>query len=239
MKNALVIGGTKGIGFATAKMLLVEGYHVTATYSKDERSAQAAIQSLSDISSNFRIIRADQENKQERDDLVRVLKDGGHLDCIVFNAAITSRCKLQDITDEDWERVMNVNLNSSVYLLRDLLPCIPDGSRLIFMGAMMGVYPHAISLSYGVSKAAVHALAKNLVKFFEGTDTTVNVVAPGFVETDWQKNKPEEIRQNIYNKTALHRFATAEEVADAVKFCINNSFVNGSFIEVSGGYCFK
>ena len=103
----------------------------------------------------------------------------------------------------------------------------------------MGILPHSVSLSYGVTKAAVLALAKNLVKFFESTNTTVNAIAPGFVETDWQKNKPQEIRNNIYNKTAIKRFAEPEEIADAVRFCINNAFVNGSVIEVSGGYCFK
>ena len=82
-------------------------------------------------------------------------------------------------------------------------------------------------------------MAQNLVKCFEGTDTTVNAIAPGFVETEWQKNKPIEIRQNIYNKTAIKRFASVEDVAKAVEFCIDNAFVNGSIIEVSGGYCFK
>lgn len=104
---------------------------------------------------------------------------------------------------------------------------------------MMGVLPHGTSLPYGVSKAAVHALAKNLVKEFEGTGTTVNAIAPGFVETEWQKNKPQNIRENIYGKTAIKRFAAVDEIANAVAFCLDNQFVNGSVIEVSGGYCFK
>jgi 3-oxoacyl-[acyl-carrier protein] reductase len=76
-------------------------------------------------------------------------------------------------------------------------------------------------------------------KKIKGTNTTVNVIAPGFVETEWQKEKPLQIRQNIYNKTAIKRFALVEEIADAVKFCISNPFVNGSVIEISGGYSFK
>ena len=94
-------------------------------------------------------------------------------------------------------------------------------------------------LSYGVTKSAVCALAKNLVKEFEGTGTTVNAVIPGFVETTWQKEKPEGIKQNIYKKTAIHRFASIDEVVDAYRFCIDNPFVNGSLIEVNGGYCYK
>lgn len=104
---------------------------------------------------------------------------------------------------------------------------------------MMAIEPHATSLPYAVTKAALHAMAKNLVKDFEGTGTTVNVIAPGFVETDWQKNKPQEIRERICTKTAVHRFATIEEIADTALFLLRNPFVNGAVIEVSGGYCYK
>ena len=103
----------------------------------------------------------------------------------------------------------------------------------------MGVHPHVMVLAYGVIKSTVHALCKNLVKEFEGTGTTVNTIVPGFVETPWQKEKPEEIKQNIYKKTAIHRFATIDEIVDALRFCIDNPFINGSLIEVNGGYNFK
>ena len=69
--------------------------------------------------------------------------------------------------------------------------------------------------------------------------TTVNAIIPGFVATPWQNEKPEEIKQNIYKKTAIHRFATVDEIVDAFIFCIDNPFVNGSTIEVNGGYCYK
>ena len=83
------------------------------------------------------------------------------------------------------------------------------------------------------------ALCKNLVKEFEGTGTTVNAVVPGFVETPWQNKKPEQIKQNIYKKTAIHRFATIDEIVDAFRFCIDNPFVNGCLLEVNGGYNYK
>lgn len=103
----------------------------------------------------------------------------------------------------------------------------------------MGINPHATVLAYGVTKSAIHGLVKNLVKEFEGTDTTINAIVPGFVETPWQKEKPEEIKQNIYRKTAIHRFATIDEIVDGYRFCIDNPFVNGSLIEINGGYSFK
>ena len=239
MKNAIVTGATRGIGLAVAEMLLKEGYHVTVTYAYDEDSVQPCRERLSFVGDAFEILWVDQTNKQEMHDFALKMREKGHSDCIVCNAGMTLRSSLQEIDEEGWERVMQMNVNSNVYLIRDLFNFIPHGSRIVFTGSLMGVLPHSVSLSYGVTKAAVLALAKNLVKFFEGTNTTVNAIAPGFVETDWQKDKPQEIRNNIYNKTAIKRFAEPEEIADAVRFCINNAFVNGSVIEVSGGYCFK
>lgn len=239
MKRAIVTGGTKGIGLGIAKMLLAEGYHVTVTYAHDEVAAERCQEKLSGISVNFSIEKADQSDKAEMRAFAEKMLAYPTIDCIVLNAGITLRKSLQETIDEDWEKVMQVNVNSNVYLLRDLMPKIPNGSRIIFIGSMMAIHPHGTSLAYGVTKSAVHALTKNLVKIFEGTGTTVNCIAPGFVKTEWQKEKPEQIRQNICRKTANGRFATVEEIADAVRFCINNAFVNGSIIEVSGGYSYK
>ncbi|MBE6334308.1 MAG: SDR family oxidoreductase [Bacteroidales bacterium] len=239
MKQAIVTGGTQGIGVAIVEMLLGEGYFVTLTYAHNEEAAEKCRTKLSQISKNFEIVKADQSDKDAMKHFTQEVIKKGCIDCIVCNAGTTLRKNLTDITNEEWEREMNTNVNSNLFLIRDLFPIINPNSRILFIGSMMAVYPHGTSLAYGVTKSALHALALNLVKCFEGTGTTVNAIAPGFVETEWQKNKPQEIRNNICNKTALKRFAEVSEIAKAVKFCIENQFVNGSIIEVSGGYNFK
>lgn len=240
MKTALVTGGTKGIGLAVVEMLLQEGYFVTVTYGHDSKSADDFIKSHSSLSNQFELLKIDQSCKSDVKNLADHIKQRhGHLNCMVCNAGITLRKGITDFSDDEWEQVMQVNVNAPVFLIRDLYKTISKDARIVFIGSEMGIYPHGTSLAYGVTKSAVHALARNLVKFFEETGTTVNAVAPGFVETEWQKDKPVEIRNNIYNKTAVKRFATVEEIADAVRFCINNAFVNGSIIEVNGGYCYK
>lgn len=231
MKTAIVTGGTSGIGLGVAKMLLAKGYKVYATYVGPD---------FEEDIENFEPIKVDQSNREELYAFINRIKlECKEIDCIVCNAGMSIRKSFTETTDNDWDMQMEVAVNSHYILVRELYSLIPNGSRIIFTGSQMGLMPHAMVLSYGVTKAAVHALAKNLVKEFEGTGTTVNAIVPGFVETPWQKEKPEEIKQNIYRKTAIHRFATVGEVVDAYRFCIDNSFVNGSLIEVNGGYSYK
>ena len=231
MKNAIVTGGTSGIGLGVAKMLLARGYQVFATYVGPEFTEKIE---------NFFPIEIDQTSRKEVYDFLEYVKNNCKtIDCVVCNAGMSIRKSFVETTDEDWDKQMEVAVNSHYIMIRELFPLIPNNSRIIFTGSQMAIHPHAMVLSYGVTKAAVCALAKNLVKEFEGTGTTVNAVIPGFVETPWQKEKPEEIKQNIYKKTAIHRFASIEEVVDAYRFCIDNPFVNGSLIEVNGGYCYK
>lgn len=240
MKYAVVTGGTKGIGSAIVKTLLQRDYFVFTNFAHDTVGADSAVEEFKRISPHFLIKQANQANSHDFSQFINLIhQEASTVDCIVCNAGMTVRRPTMQISNEEWETVMQVTVNSHFYLIRDLFDRIPHDSRIIFIGSMMGVLPHGTSLPYGVTKSAVHALAKNLVKDFEGTGTTVNAIAPGFVETEWQKNKPQEIRQNIYRKTALQRFATVDEIASAVTFCLDNAFVNGSVIEVSGGYCFK
>ena len=103
----------------------------------------------------------------------------------------------------------------------------------------MGKYPHSLSISYGVSKAGVHMMAKYLVKEFAPRKITVNVIVPGFVDTPWQKDRPAEIRKSIESKVALERFALLEEVADLCMSVIKNGYINGAELVIDGGYCYK
>lgn len=238
MKHAIVTGGTKGIGLAIAKVLLQEGYYTYLTYANDKEAACIAEHELATISNAFSICQVDQANAKALHTFTQQLAETP-IHCIVCNAGTTVRKSTSDLTNDDWWRIMQVNVNSHFFLIRDLWQQIQPNSRIIFIGSMMAIEPHATSLPYAVTKAALHAMAKNLVKDFDNTGTTVNVIAPGFVETEWQKNKPQEIKNNINNKTALHRFATVEEIADTARFLLHNAFVNGAVIEVSGGYNYK
>lgn len=231
MKYAVVTGGTSGIGLGVAKMLISKGYYVIATFVCNE---------LSERMENYEAIHTDQSSRRDVYRFINYVKGKtDHLDCLVCNAGVTIRKSFIETLDADWDAMMEVAVTSHYIMVREFFSIIPPGSRILFTGSQMGLMPHAMVLAYGVTKAAIHALTKNLVKEFEGSGTTVNAVVPGFVETPWQKEKPEEIKQNIYRKTAIHRFASVDEIVDAYRFCIDNPFVNGSLIEVNGGYSYK
>ena len=231
MKYAVVTGGTSGMGLGVAKMLVNKGYYVYTTYVGPE---------FTDKSENYEAHLVDQTKRDEVYAFIKYVKSKtDHLDCLVCNAGMSIRKSFTETTDDEWDAQMEVAVNSHYIMIREFFSLIPNGSRILFTGSQMGIHPHATVLAYGVAKSAVHALVKNLVKEFEGTGTTVNAIVPGFVDTPWQIAKPEEIKQNIYKKTAIHRFASIDEIVDAFRFCIDNPFVNGSLIEVNGGYSYK
>lgn len=240
MKTAIVTGGTKGIGRQIVINLLQRGYSVYTTFARDKETAERAENEFREFSSDITVCQVDQSIRGQIEEFASFIRMRVEtVDCIVCNAGMTLRKSAMEITNQEWEAVMMTTVNSHFYLIRDLYRLIPNDSRIIFIGSMLGIIPHATSLPYGVTKAALHALARNMIKEFDGTGTTVNVIAPGFVETDWQKSKPQEIRENIYRKTAVKRFATIEEITSAVEFCIDNAYVNGAILEINGGYSFK
>lgn len=233
-KKILITGGTKGIGYAVATLLAQSGYDLVLTYAGDRPAALAAAERLGNMA---KIVCADISDVSSIDALEEAARPS--ITAVVFNAGLTYRESLEGIEQGEWERVFFANVHYPVYALQRLVPLMEKGGCVVFTGSAMGVHPHAVSLSYGVSKAAVHALTKNLVKSLAPVGIRVNAVAPGFVDTDWQKGKPAEIRQSIESKIALGRFCTPEEIADVYKMVIENQYLNGEIITVDGGYSYK
>jgi len=236
MKYALVTGATKGIGLAVSAKLIEKGYFVYMNYAHDDAAAQA----VSFIEDKYRIIKADLSAPAGAEILTeQILNDGIQLDCIVLNAGATCRKPFGQIEYDDWNAVMNTNVNIPFLICQKLYPVITNSGSVVFIGSDMGIYPHAVSSAYSVSKAALHMLAQSLVKDVAVRGIRVNAIAPGFIDTEWQKAKSEWLREKIENKIALKRFGTPEEVADACMFVIENNYVNGSVLQIDGGYNYE
>ena len=240
-KCILITGGTKGIGKSVAIEMAKSGYDLVLTYASDNLSATKLKQELKDdYNISVHILSADISAKESIDVIHSFLiAKQIKLTSIIFNAGITSRVSFEEIEIEDWERVFFANVHFPVFLTQRLLPQIEIGGNIVFTGSLMGVYPHSVSLAYGVTKSAVHSLVQNMVKFLAPYKIRVNAIAPGFVDTEWQKTKPAEIRKRIEDKIALERFCEPYELAQIYKLIVENNYLNGEIITVSGGYSYK
>lgn len=241
VKTAVVTGSTKGIGKSIGLSLLKEGYYVIFNYASSEEAAVALNTELAASHPNqYEIIKANLSTIDGVTEFAdKITKNHKEIHCLILNNGTTSRKTLNEITLDEWNTVLSTNLTAPLFLIQKLNPYLKQDGRIIFIGSLMGKYPHSLSISYGVSKAGVHMMAKYLVKEFAPRKITVNVLVPGFVDTPWQKDKPAEIRKSIESKVALERFALPEEVADLCMSVIKNGYINGAELVIDGGYCYK
>lgn len=241
MKIAIVTGGTKGIGKAIVLKYLEKGCYTIIIYSNDDVTAQALKSELDvQYKNKYEIIKSDLSNIEKVKNTCNIIKNNHKkFDYLILNAGVTNRNGFDVLTIDEWNYIMNVNLTMPFFLVQNLSDYIVRGGKVIFIGAVMGIYPHAVSIPYAVSKAGLHMLSKQLVKHLSPHGITVNTVVPGFVDTLWQKDKPLEQRKRIENKIALKRFAVPEEVAQLCWDISQNDYVNGSLLKIDGGYCYE
>ena len=240
-KWVLITGGTKGIGKAVAECLAKAGYSLVLTYASDKEGAlRVADGLLQQYKVEACTLQADISDRKSIEKIESFLTERSmRLDAVIFNAGLTCRDPFEELDMAEWERVFFANVHFPVFLLQRIVALINKGGSIVFTGSLMGIQPHSVSLAYGVTKSAVHALVKNMVKFLVPYELRVNAVAPGFVDTEWQTTKPAEIRRNIENKVSLGRFCDPGELAEVYKMLGENSYFNSEVIVVDGGYSYK
>lgn len=241
MKYAFVTGSTKGIGKAIGIKLLQEGYYVVFNYFNSEIDAKVLANELNEsYTDGFAILKADLSDLNQINTIEKEVNQlVPKIDLLVFNAGITDRDAFGDISPENWLKVFNTNLNIPFFLMQALKPFIPPKGNIIFIGSMLGNIPHSVSISYGVSKSAIHSLVANMVKHLSADQIRINAIAPGFVDTDWQKDKPDWLREKIKQKIALKRFAQEEELATLCHQITLNEYLTGQVIQLDGGYSYE
>lgn len=236
-KTAVVTGSTRGIGKRIAFDLLRRGHFIILNYAADDDAAEETRREFSGFSRDFIIVKADLSSFDGMHIFLSELKRvTSSIDYVVLNAGFTKRTAFRDLSVEDWVTIINGNLSIPFFMLQGLEKTIRDDGRIIFIGSVLGKAPHAISIPYGVSKGSLQTLVKYLVPVFSPRKITVNVVAPGFTDTEWHAGKDPKHRRRIEEKISLGRFGTIGEISSCCLHLIDNGYITGQSILVDGGY---
>jgi 3-oxoacyl-[acyl-carrier protein] reductase len=236
--SALVTGGARGIGRAIVGRLAAEGYKVTLVDLLEE--AGAATVAWAGGPQACRFVRADIATSEGAEAAVQAaVEHAGALDVLVNNAGITRDGLLLRMSDEDWDRVIAVNLTGTFRMTRAAARRLlksPRG-RIINIASVVGLMGNAGQANYAASKGGVIAFTKAVAKELAGRGVTVNAVAPGFIQTDMTAALSERAAAELSGHIPLGRLGTAEDVADVVAFLASTAagYVTGQVIPVDGG----
>ncbi|MBR2334281.1 MAG: SDR family oxidoreductase [Clostridia bacterium] len=233
MKTILITGGSRGIGEAIVR-LAVGKYKVAFTYNTNEAKAKALAEEVGataypcDVSSSASV----------REMIENVVKDFGTVDLLVNNAGIAEDKLFQDITDEDWRRMMGVNLDGTFFVTRAVVPMmISKGyGRIVNVASMWGTDGASMETHYSASKAGVIGLTKALAQELAPSHITVNAVAPGAVDTDMMKVYTKEELDDFIKEIPFGRLCSPKEVAEAVMFLLSADYITGEVLSIRGGY---
>lgn len=239
-KTALVTGGAKGIGSAICRALAKDGYKIAINYNSSQNEAEALKNELSAIT-EVEIFKADvSDSKQVREMFSEIEKVFGGVDVLVNNAGIAGQMLFTDITDEMWQKMINVNLSGAFYCCREALKFMINkkSGRIINIASMWGETGASMEVHYSASKAGLIGLTKALAKEVGLSGVTVNAVSPGVIMTDMMKSFSEADIAVLKDETPLNSLGTAENVADAVSFLASEKadFITGQVISVNGGF---
>ena len=237
-KVILVTGASRGIGNNIAKTLAKENM-VIANYNKSKNEAIKLKEDLQKENINIDIIKADVSNRCEVKEMIeQILKKYGRIDVLINNAGISQYKLFTDITDEEWDNIINVNLKSNFIVTQEVVKnMISRKSGLIInISSIWGVTGAAMEVAYSTSKAGIIGLTKSLAKELGPSNIRVNAIAPGMIDTSMNSKFSEEEIDDIKEEIPLERIGKPEEVTKCIKWLLEDTYTTGQVISINGGW---
>ena len=238
-KIVIVTGASRGIGKEIAKELAIKGYIVVANYNKSENQIKELQKELLEKNVNIDIFKADISKRSEAKELVKyVLEKYNKIDILINNAGISQIKEFTQITDEDWNNMINVNLNSVFYMTQEVIPNMIHNKKgcIINMSSIWGQIGASCESHYSVSKAGIDAMTKSLAKELGPSNIRVNSIAPGIIDTEMNKHLSLEELEYIKEEIPLQRIGKVNDIEKCVEWLIEDDYITGQIISINGGW---
>ena len=241
IKTILVTGGSRGIGKEVALKYAENGYNVVINYVSDKTDVEAIKNELLEKGAHDVLLaKADVTNAEQIEELVKhTIEKFGAIDVLVNNAGITKDNLLMRMSEEEFDKVIEVNLKGTYIVTKIVTKYMMKKRKgsIINLSSVVGVAGNAGQCNYSASKAGIIGFTKSVAKELASRNIRANAVAPGFIETDMTSVLSDSVKENIYSQIPLKRMGTAKEVAELVYFLgeDTSSYITGQVINVDGG----
>ena len=239
-KNAIVTGGARGIGKEIAKTLAKNGANIAINYRKYSEEVENLVEELRALGVKVLAIKCDISNDDEVNNFIKEVKDNfGSVDILVNNAGITKDGLLLRMSEKDFNDVIDVNLKGTFNMTKAVSSIMVKKrfGKIINISSVVGVAGNAGQCNYAASKAGVIGFSKSIARELASRNINVNVVAPGYINTDMTKVLPDKVKEEVLKTIPMKKIGEPKEIANLVLFLSSDlsNYITGQVINVDGG----
>lgn len=239
-KTALITGASHGIGRETATLFAKKNYNVIINYNSSECEAKSLVSELQEQGFDAVAVKADVANRNEVEEMFKTAnKTFGDVHVLVNNAGIESQKLFTDVTEDEWDRIFDINIkgmfNCCQFALKSMIK--NHYGKIINVSSILGITGSSCEVTYSATKAAVIGLTKALAKEVGPSNINVNTVAPGVIDTKMNRKIAPEIIEKLKQQTPLGTIGTCEDIAETILFLASDrsKFITGQIISPNGG----
>ena len=239
-KTVFVTGASRGIGKEVALKFAENGYDVIINYVSDKTDVDALRKEFEEKGANSLILKADVSNEEEVKDVVeKAIEKFGKIDVLVNNAGITKDNLLMRMSQEDFDKVIDINLKGTFLVTKAVTKYMMKkrSGSIVNLASVVGVVGNAGQCNYSASKAGIIGFTKSIAKEVASRNIRANAVAPGFIETDMTNVLSDTVKESIHNQIPLKRMGSSKEVAELIYFLGSekSSYITGQVVNIDGG----